>query len=146
VLGLARTFFLRAPDWGVGEETDALALRLRPVLQETAPNLIYLPHPNDDHPDHRATLPLLRKAFKGLRLKAPELRGYEVWSPMAEYDHVENITAVMRRKQKALRAHASQLAEFDYLRAITGLNQYRGVTTAKCPYAEVFMRPLLRKR
>jgi hypothetical protein len=45
----------------------------------------------------------------------------------------------MPRKLKALRAHRSQLHDFDYVRAITGLNQYRGVVTAKCRFAEVFL-------
>ena len=32
----------------------------------------------------------------------------------------------------------SQLNEFDYVRAVRGLNQFRGALAAKCQYAEVF--------
>ncbi|HKS36978.1 MAG TPA: hypothetical protein VJW76_07305, partial [Verrucomicrobiae bacterium] len=63
---------------------------------------------------------------------------YEVWTPLLDYDHVEDITAVMPRKLRALRAHRSQLKEFDYVRAVSGLNAFRGELSARCRYAEVF--------
>ncbi len=77
--------------------------------------------------------------MKGIRIRRPILRGYEVWTPLAAYDHVEDISPVMRRKLLAIRAHKSQLdGDFDYKRAVTGLNQYRGALAGKCAYAEVF--------
>jgi LmbE family N-acetylglucosaminyl deacetylase len=63
---------------------------------------------------------------------------YEVWTPLAEYDQVEDISPVMRRKLRALRCHRSQLGHFRYDRAVRGLNQYRGALAARCRYAEVF--------
>jgi len=107
-------------------------------LTRTKPELIYLPHPNDGHPDHQATLPILRAAINDGTASAPQLRAYEVWTPLTQYDHVEDITSVMPKKLEALRAHKSQLQDFDYVRAITGLNEYRGVLAGKCQYAEVF--------
>jgi hypothetical protein len=50
----------------------------------------------------------------------------------------------MPRKIRALRAHRSQLNEFDYVRAVTGLNQFRGALSAKCRFAEAFCRLSLR--
>jgi LmbE family N-acetylglucosaminyl deacetylase len=101
--------------------------------------LIYLPHPAEWHPDHQAALPVVRAALRRTGLRAPILRGYEVWTPLTEHDHVENITSVMRHKLQAIRAHQSQLAgEFDYERAVIGLNQFRGALAGKCAYAEVF--------
>jgi LmbE family N-acetylglucosaminyl deacetylase len=137
-LGLARLDFFRLPDWAVGEHLKAGAQLLRPLLQRELPKLIYVPHPCDWHPDHRAALPLLRMALRGVRLRALEVRAYEVWTPLGEYDHIEDITQVMPRKLRALRAHRSQLSEFDYVRAVRGLNQFRGQLGAKRPYAEVF--------
>src|SRR5207249_9703811 len=97
-----------------------------------------LPHAKEWHPDHKAALSIVRAALKAAKIPRPTLRAYEVWTPLAEYDHVENISAVMPRKLRALRAHHSQLKEFDYARAVTGLNQFRGELAAKCRYAEVF--------
>jgi hypothetical protein len=66
------------------------------------------------------------------------LRAYEVWSPLPQYDDVEDITPVMARKLKAVRCHRSQLGHFRYDAAIRGLNRYRGELAARCRYAEVF--------
>ena len=100
--------------------------------------MIYLPHPSEWHPDHRAALPILRAAARRARLTEAELRGYEVWTPLSEFDYVEDISAVLPRKLRALRVHQSQLAEFDYVRAVRGLNQFRGELAGKCRFAEVF--------
>jgi len=138
ILGLAEVEFLRQPDWTVGDHVAEAARALRPRLKREAPKLIYLPHPRDWHPDHRAALAVLRAALRNVKGAAPELRGYEVWTPLSEHDQVEDITALMPRKLRALRAHRSQLGEFNYERAVRGLNQFRGELAAKCRYAEVF--------
>jgi LmbE family N-acetylglucosaminyl deacetylase len=137
-LGIADLEFLRLPDWMVGEHVQKGARLLSPILRREAPQLIYLPHPAEWHPDHQAASPLVRAALKRSRIARPALRAYEVWTPLQEYDHVENISQVMARKLRALRAHRSQLDEFDYERAIRGLNQYRGALAGKYRYAEVF--------
>jgi hypothetical protein len=54
------------------------------------------------------------------------------------HNHLENITAVMPRKLRAIGVHRSQLDEFNYRRAVRGLNQFRGEMAGKCQYAEVF--------
>jgi len=138
ILGLAGVEFLRGPDWELGGAKAKVAGGLRAILQREKPELVYLPHPGDWHPDHQATLPLLRLALARSGVRTPELRAYEVWTPLPEFDHVVDITALMPRKLKALRAHQSQLGEFDYVRAIKGLNQFRGALAAKQPFAEVF--------
>jgi LmbE family N-acetylglucosaminyl deacetylase len=138
VLGIARLEFFRLPDWGVGDQIKQGAQLLLPILRAERPGLVYVPHPQDWHPDHQAAVPLLRAALRRIRLPAPEVRTYEVWTPLGEFEHVEDISRVMSRKLRALRAHRSQLNEFDYERAVRGLNQFRGALAAKCPYAEVF--------
>lgn len=138
ILGIAGIDFLRMADWSAGKHIRSAAPRLRTVLQNEQPELIYLPHPGEWHPDHQAALPLLQTALQGWRGPKPALRGYEVWTPLSHYDEVEDISKVMSRKLRALRAHRSQVAGWDYVRAITGLNQYRGVLAAKCQFAEVF--------
>lgn len=138
ILGLARLEFLRQPDWMLGEHIAGAGRALRPVLLAERPELIYVPHRREWHPDHQAALPILRAALRGARGWQPMVRTYEVWTPLAEQDHVEDITAVMPRKLRALRAHVSQLAGFDYVRAVRGLNAFRGELAARCRYAEVF--------
>jgi N-acetylglucosamine malate deacetylase 1 len=138
LLGVARLEFLRLPDWTVADHLRRGARLISPILRAEAPGIIYLPHPHDWHPDHQAALPMLRAGLRGLRLPKVELRTYEVWTPLGEFDQVVDISTVMPRKLRALRKHGSQLKEFDYLRAVRGLNQFRGALAAKCEYAEVF--------
>ena len=69
---------------------------------------------------------------------ASEIRTYEVWTPLAQYDVVTDITTVMPRKLQAIRAHTSQLHEIDYARATEGLNAYRGAIASRTLFAEVF--------
>jgi LmbE family N-acetylglucosaminyl deacetylase len=138
ILGIAELHFLRCRDGFLSEEIDAAAEKLSPLLKNFAPELIYLPHENEWHPDHKASLPIVRAALFRARISPPQLRAYEVWTPLSEYDIVENIDAQMPKKLHALRAHKSQVAGWDYPRAIRGLNEYRGVMAGRCRFAEVF--------
>src|SRR5665213_3229906 len=124
ILGLSELFFLRQPDWTLNEHIPEAAKLLQPILKRESPELIYLPHALEWHPDHKVTLPIARDALQRGKIASPKLRGYEVWTPMSRFDETENISAVMPRKLKAIRAHRSQAAEFDYVQAARGLNQY----------------------
>ncbi|MEE8507785.1 MAG: PIG-L deacetylase family protein [Myxococcota bacterium] len=140
VLGLERTDFMRLPDLELCEAVEAGAERLRVLLKAWPPDLVYLPHPEEAHPDHRACLSIVRRALDQLADgEGPaELRLYEVWSPMASYGWPEDISSFMRRKLRAVRCYRSQLDVFRYDRAVHGLNQYRGALMADCRFAEVF--------
>jgi N-acetylglucosamine malate deacetylase 1 len=138
ILRLSDIRFFRLPDWNSNEQIKRGSRLLAAVLKRERPALIYLPHPNEWHPDHQAALPMLQAAAKRAKFTATELRGYEVWTPISEHHHVKDISREMSRKLRALRAHRSQLREFDYERAVRGLNQYRGVTAARTRFAEVF--------
>ena len=138
ILGIEALHFLRGPDWTVNQAVAPLGKALRSILVRDRPGIIYLPHQKDAHPDHQAAVSVLRAALRGIRLGSVQCRAYEVWSALAEFDHVEDITSVMDRKKRALRAHRSQLNDFDYLAAVTGLNRFRGELAARSRYAEVF--------
>ena len=144
LLKAAAVDFLRLPDWFLGEHIASAAGRVLPLIEEWRPELIYLPHELEWHPDHKATLPIVRSALgeyskqPGQRY-CPVLRTYEVWTPMLEHTHAENITATMDVKLRALKQHVSQIkGPYDYVRAIRGLNTFRGVMGARCRFAEVF--------
>jgi N-acetylglucosamine malate deacetylase 1 len=141
VLGTASHSFLRLPDWCVGDDVGRVAAALSPVLNRERPERVYLPHPHDGHPDHRACLPILELCCSRPGATRPALRCYEVWSPMAEFDEVEDISAVMDRKLRALACYRSQMAQYRYDRAAAGLNQYRGALAGRCDHAEVFRTP-----
>ena len=137
-LGIAELFFLRQPDWVLRSVLRKAATALTPILRQVQPALIYLPHLKEWHPDHQASWPLLQSALAKASIPRPQLYGYEVWTPLQDYDHVQDISRVMTRKLKAVRAHRSQLGELNYVQAVRGLNQYRGEMAGKCRFAEVF--------
>jgi len=137
-LGIASTRFFRQPDWTLGATISPTAALLSAVLRTECPETIYLPHEREWHPDHQAVPPIVRAALDaGYDLK-PKLLAYEVWTPIQEYDHVEDVTLTMARKLQAVRCYRSQLAGFRYDRAVRGLAQYRGALTLRCRFAEVF--------
>jgi len=138
ILNLKKIHFLKCSDWTLGDEITNASQLLYPLIQKLKPNLIYIPHPDDGHPDHQATLPILSACFRNGGLPQTTLRFYEVWTPLSRYDHVQNIDRHINRKLRALRAHKSQLDDFDYVQAVMGLNQYRGALAGKCKFAEVF--------
>ncbi|MCI0745077.1 MAG: PIG-L family deacetylase [Verrucomicrobia subdivision 3 bacterium] len=138
ILGIRELYFLRQPDWTLGDAVEPASAALASILQSEQPEIIYLPHPGDWHPDHKAANVILTTALTISRATPREIWGYEVWTPLTEYDVVVDITEVIERKLSAIRAHASQLTEIDYAYATKGLNAFRGAVAGRTRYAEVF--------
>jgi LmbE family N-acetylglucosaminyl deacetylase len=138
ILGLAEPVFLRCPDWVLGDHVETAANGLSESLKSERPEIIYFPHPLEWHPDHKAASPIVWSAIEQSGVAPTAVRGYEIWTPLAEYDEVKNIDAVMAIKLRAIRAHKSQLAQLPYDRAVRGLNEYRGAIAGRCRFAEVF--------
>ncbi len=138
VLGIAALTFLRQPDCGVAKVVDEAGAELRRVVEREQPAMMYLPHPQECHPDHQAALAVVQAALRGSTIPVPTLLTYEIWTPMAAHYHVEDITPVVRQKMRAIRCHESQVRQLRYDRAARGLSQYRGAVAGACPYAEVF--------
>src|SRR4029077_12342546 len=74
LLKLSIVGFLRCRDWYLGEEITRTADLVRPILRQVQPELIYLPQPQDDHPDHQACLPICKAALKGQPAPRPAMR------------------------------------------------------------------------
>lgn len=138
ILGVSSVTFMRRPDHSLDEDIAAAARALRPILAREEPETIYLTHERDFHPDHRASVKIVQQALGGAGMAAPALLSYEVLTPVAEYDRAEDISSVMDRKLRAVRAHRSQMRQFRYDSAVRALNRYRGVVAGAGQYAEVF--------
>jgi len=138
ILGVASVEFLRRPDQYLEEDTIDAAHALKPILQRENPEVLYLTHERDFHPDHRATVPIVQAAVYAAGIAEPTLLSYEVLTPLTEFDRVEDISLVMRRKLMAVRAHRSQIRQFRYDLAFRAMNKYRSVVARAGRYAEVF--------
>ena len=137
ILGVADLVFLRQQDFALGDHVDEAAQALAPVIARERPELLYFPHPGEWHPDHRAAEAIVRRALERAAIRT-RARLYEVWTPMAEYDDGQDITSVIQRKLRAVRAYDSQVRQLRYDRGVRGLNQFRGALAWGCRYAEVF--------
>ena len=138
ILGIAEMYFLRQPDWMLAEAAAPAATAVAKILNSETPQLIYVPHAREWHPDHKAAGEILKQSIANSGIATPEIRGYEVWTPLSDYTVVVDISAVMPRKLAAIRCHVSQLADLDYAHAAQSLNAFRGVMAARVPFAEVF--------
>ncbi len=136
-LGATLLPFARLPDGRLSESSDRAVDVVEETLRVLRPERVYLPHEADEHEDHSAVLPILRRAAELSRVM-PWALGYEVWSPMPWFDQVEDIAGVLDRKLHAVAAYPSQLAQFAYDRAAYGLAMYRGAIAARSDAAEVF--------
>jgi LmbE family N-acetylglucosaminyl deacetylase len=137
VLGLDRLTFLRHPDWFVGDAADAVQRDLVQLLERDPPDRLLSPHAGEAHPDHAAACRIVDRVCEVMGSPFERAR-YEVWTPMAEFDDVEDISGVFETKLAAVRTYASQIAKFRYDDGVDGLNRFRGALAGRCSYAEVF--------
>src|SRR5215210_1792307 len=63
VLKVQGVTFLRQRDYGLEAEAAATAAGLAPVLRREEPDIVYLPHQLDGHPDHMVSLAIVRAAL-----------------------------------------------------------------------------------
>ncbi len=145
VLGIpaANVEFWREPD-GAMRVTASLVARLADALRQLSPQFVYVTHDREAHADHRAAQRLVRQAVihtRGGRTR-PEVLLYEVWTPIQRIDHVEDISAVIDVKMRAIRAYQCQCAVVGFNDAMLGLARYRGEMHCwpEGEYAEVFTR------
>ncbi|MFF8827886.1 PIG-L deacetylase family protein [Streptomyces sp. NPDC015131] len=125
-------------------------LNLVRVLREVRPQVVYLPHDNDDDVEHRMVHQLTTEALwmaqseffqeaGGPPMPAPRLvLGYEVWAPMARFQYAEDIGGQIETKVEAMRAYVSQLRHAAWDEGIRGLARYRGALASGSGHAEVF--------
>ncbi len=127
ILGIRSIEFGAEPD-GVLRPTATLVQRLRAALHQWKPDFIYLPHDHKMHPDHRATVRLLRAAMRSLARSSvrPVVRLFEVWTPIQRLDEVVDISPFITKKLAAIRAYKSHCAVLAFDEAMLGLNRYRG--------------------
>ena len=121
-LGVVEGIYLDSVETMLGSD-PALQSRLREILDEVRPEVVYLPFFLEEHPDHRAAGRALLDSTLGRGYRF-DCMGYEVWTPLFPNCLVE-ISDVVEVKKQALLHYASQLADKDYVHSALGLNAYR---------------------
>jgi LmbE family N-acetylglucosaminyl deacetylase len=138
ILGIAEVQFWGEPDGRLRAQRE-LARRLASLIARSRVSVLYAPHERDEHPDHRATARIVRAALAASSRRA-QVWQYEIWAPLAQIDHVVDISEVIDEKLRAIRAYRSQCAVMRFDDAFRGLARYRGEMHSwpGGPFAEVF--------
>jgi len=148
VIGFKDLTYLRNPD-GYLQYNEANLKKLIELVRIRQPNLVYVHHQSDAHQDHRVTFQIVTEAVgragvplfqecKGDPWSVDAVLVYEVWTPLMEFNYVEDISEFMNKKIDALREHKSQIKLARYDEAAQGLARYRGVISGKGAYCEAF--------
>lgn len=135
VLGVTDSIQLNQPD-GFFEGSPELASRVTKLLADYQPDWVFLPSPLDYHRDHVRIAAFLEPLCRSAT-SVQQLLFYEIWAPVPA-THVVDITDQANLKRAALAEHATALACGDYLRAVDGLNRYRGLYLGQNRQAEAF--------
>lgn len=143
ILGISKIDFWRQPDGALKISEDMVSL-LREKIETSDIALIYVPHEEENHPDHQAAARLVSMAvgtMKGGMVK-PIVWMYEVWTPLQNIGHIVDISPFIEDKRRAIQAHKSQCDILKFDEAILALNRYRGEMHSwpGGDFAEIFKR------
>lgn len=146
ILGIKSIEFWRMPDGNV-KVTPEIKSRLNDKIKSFLPDLIFVPHEHEAHPDHQAAAEMVRKTVLSMPvgIKKPFVYMYEVWTPIQKIDHIVDITDIIELKRSAIKAYVSQCELVRFDEAIISLNRYRGemFSWPEGDYAEVFEKMIL---
>ncbi|MBN1263181.1 MAG: PIG-L family deacetylase [Candidatus Pacebacteria bacterium] len=100
------------------KEINCLLKRLRPTI-------IFLPPATDAHPTHRKVVRIVKAAAKSVSVRQTWF--YDSWSPLDKPNFIFFFKEEkMAKKAEAISCHRSQLERLNFLRAVKGLNLFRG--------------------
>jgi LmbE family N-acetylglucosaminyl deacetylase/GT2 family glycosyltransferase len=109
--------------------------KLYDLLRKNKFDVLYVPGPDEFHPDHRATWRWVQQVLPRLP-EVPQLYAYEVWGNCRP-DHLLVLDEVAwRNKQKAMKCYASQLTQLDYQQVMLTLAEERGRLAIEHPGAK----------
>lgn len=137
VLGIANLQFMNRPEGGLRCDRETIG-EAREAVQNYHPHLVFLPDPEDGHPDHRAAYQIVLAATAGEDIELFQYGSYTAVRP----DVVIDITRAMPYKEKAMREHRSQQDREDITSKVRGLNSFLSMHRGpEVQYCEVFSRP-----
>jgi LmbE family N-acetylglucosaminyl deacetylase len=127
----AELIFLNKEDMALSCDQETVN-QVASVIERKKPGWIFVASPLDNHPDHKTACSILRKALGCIPSKCQpkEILLYEVYSTLP-INRFLDITAYARKKEEAMKKHASQIILVPYHEYILGLNRFRGMTIAK---------------
>jgi LmbE family N-acetylglucosaminyl deacetylase len=135
LLGVTQVKFLNQPD-GFFQPNERLREAIIEIFENFEPDWIFFPARFDYHRDHVLISEFVFNTASVMSSRSTLIE-YETSAPI-QATHLVDITDEFTLKIEALQQHATALACGDYLRAIRGLNAYRGLSLGRDKYAEAF--------
>ncbi|MDP8238530.1 MAG: methyltransferase domain-containing protein [Candidatus Hatepunaea meridiana] len=138
-IGISELILWREPDGQLCPRPDNI-IKMKELLERTAPRIIFVPFVNDPHPDHIAANRIMRYALEdsGLDLNEVRIMCYEVWSVLPS-NCICDISSEFERKTTALMKYKIAMRVVDYVHYCEQNNAYRHRSTlGKNGYAEAF--------
>jgi len=136
VLGVTDVVFWSYEDRHLAESKGILS-RMVDALEGYNPQLVYVPSPLEFHPDHRAASFFVCQAIRRYSGEN-EIAFCEIGQPIW-VNCLVDISGVLNRKKKAIKAYKSQLKEASYGDISLALNRFRSLTLSKeATHAEGF--------
>ena len=137
VLGVADLEFWEYED-GALIDAESSAARLRRLIVDYRPTLVYAPSPQEFHVDHRASALIVWTAIRHLRHEFL-IAFYEINRPI-HVNTLVDISLVIDAKRRACDTYATQLVNYPYTDCTLALNRYRALTVSpSCRYAEGYV-------
>ena len=140
ILQIKELIFLDGKDGNLAdaEVSQNLTEKMAAIVAEKKPRLIYVPHVNDNHPDHAAAYRIIESVVG--EASTPLVYQYELWSPLTA-EFAIDISKQMPAKIKAIKCHDLAMDAFDYVPTMVGLAAYRsGTSLQRSGYAEAFRK------
>ncbi len=148
LLGVSHLHWLGLPDGGVAYHTKTVS-QIAQVIRTVKPTVVYGPHLQDAHTDHRAAHQLIAEAINRAGSSAFPMAesqpwrvstwlSYEVWTPLLRPQLCINISEFIEKKRAAMHAYQSQLKNVAYDEAMVGLATYRGAMSGVGRAAECY--------
>ncbi|MHB1392554.1 MAG: PIG-L deacetylase family protein [Clostridia bacterium] len=123
ILGFSNTYLLGYPDGKLNEYQDSAEKRIREIINEEKPDIVFTPYVFDLNPDHVSTSNILKNCIN------PEDRlvivMYEVWTPILHPDCYYNISNVFDIKLSAIQCYESQERYYGIRDKAIALNSLR---------------------
>jgi LmbE family N-acetylglucosaminyl deacetylase len=134
VIGIKKLVFLDNRDTKLKRSTETVR-QMSELLEETQPDIVYLPFFLDNHKDHLAANEIFVASCEAGGYRS-QCYAYEVWTAIVPNCLVD-ISECFAAKLEAIRQHKTQ-ANLDFVAKIGGLNAYRSMAAPDTKYAEAF--------
>lgn len=124
-----------------GLPDGALSFHLHDLDKESIEGFtkIFIPSPDEDHPDHKSAYIMSVNLIKGVGRINADVYCYEITRPMREYNYYLDISSIQNRKRELIQCHITQVNNINYVEASLAMNHFRGLLLNKdVLFAEVF--------